>query len=153
MCAAPDVGATASQRVHPVLIRNDANEWMRVIVEAGQPDVHATAFTFSLQGGGELKNIETLRLFYSGDKEPQDLDKVHSGWKTKSGYLARLNRSKSNEGFLFFTSNENVTEVQKFQKEPMFNALSQIVSATLTNIERDIEMRLKKRLRQKSGTI
>ena len=79
MCAAPDVGATASQRVHPVLIRNDANELIRVIVEVGQPDVHATSFTFSLYGADELKNLETLRLFYSGDKEPQELDKVHSG--------------------------------------------------------------------------
>ena len=79
MCAAPDVGATASQRVHPVLIRNDANELIRVVVEAGQPDVHVTSFTFSLHGSDELKNLKTLRLFYSSDKEPQELDKVHSG--------------------------------------------------------------------------
>ena len=79
MCAAPDIGATASQRVHPVLIRNDANELMRVIVEAGRPDVHATSFTFSLHGTDALEDIETLRLFYAGDKGPQELDMVHSG--------------------------------------------------------------------------
>ncbi len=78
-CAAADVGATASQRVHPVLIRNDHSELIRVTVDVGQPDVHATSFTFSLSGTDELEDIETLRLFYAEDKGSEELDHVHSG--------------------------------------------------------------------------
>ena len=77
--AATNVEATASQRVHPVLIRNDHNALIHVLVEVEQPDVHATSFTFSLRGTDELKDLETLRLFYSGDKGPRELDKVRSG--------------------------------------------------------------------------
>ena len=77
--AATNVGATARQRVHPVLIRNDHNALIHVLVEVGQPDVQATSFTFSLRGTDELKDLETLRLFYSGDQGPRELGKVHSG--------------------------------------------------------------------------
>ena len=78
-CAATDVGATTNQRVHPVLIRNDHSELIRVTVEVGQPDVRATSFAFSLPGTDELEDIETLRLFYAGDKGSEELDHVHSG--------------------------------------------------------------------------
>ena len=78
-CAAADVGATTNQRVHPVLIRNDHSELIRVTVEVGQPDVRATSFAFSLGGTDELEDIETLRLFYAEDKGSEDLDHVHSG--------------------------------------------------------------------------
>lgn len=79
MCAATDVAAVAQQRVHPVLIRNEHSELIRVMVDVGQPDVHATSFTFSLRGTDELKDIETLRLFYAGDNGAEELDNVHSG--------------------------------------------------------------------------
>ena len=77
--AATKVEATASQRVHPVLIRNDHNALIHVVVEVRQPEVHVTSFTFSLRGTDELKDLETLRLFFSGDKLPRELDKVRNG--------------------------------------------------------------------------
>ena len=74
--AATSASATAGQRVHPVLIRNDHNALTHVVVEVGQPDVHATSFTFSLRGTDELKDIETLQLFYSGDQKPQEIERA-----------------------------------------------------------------------------
>ena len=73
------VAATASQRVHPVLIRNDHNCLMHVVVEVEQPDVRATSFTFSMSGTDDLGDIENLRLFFSGDKRPPELDKTRNG--------------------------------------------------------------------------
>ena len=62
-----------------MLIRNDHNALIQVLVEVGQPDIHATSFTLSLRDTDQLKDLETLRLFYSGDKGPQELDKVRGG--------------------------------------------------------------------------
>ena len=77
--AATKVEATASQRVHPLLIRNDHNSLMHVVIEVGQEDVRATSLTFSLRGTDDLGDIENLRLFYSGDKRPPELDKTRNG--------------------------------------------------------------------------
>ncbi len=60
---------TASQRVHPVLIRNQHNPLMRLTVEAEAPGVSAQSFTFRLSDTDELNDIESLQLFYSGDTE------------------------------------------------------------------------------------
>jgi len=73
------IQATASQCVHPVLIRNDHNALIHVVLAVGQRGVRATSFTFSLRGTDNLKDIESVRLFYSGDKRPQELDKIRSG--------------------------------------------------------------------------
>jgi sialidase-1 len=78
-CTAPEIRATASQHVHPVLIRNDHSDLIRVTVDVGEVGVHATSFTFSLSGTNELEDIETLRLFYAGDNGPEELDHAHSG--------------------------------------------------------------------------
>jgi sialidase-1 len=77
--AATKVEATAAQRVHPLLIRNDHNSLIHVVVEVGQEDVRATSLTFSLRGTDDLGDIENLRLFYSGDKRPPELDKTRNG--------------------------------------------------------------------------
>ena len=71
--------ATASQRVHPVLIGNDHNALLEVIVEVGGGEVHLNSFTFSLRGTDDASDIESLRLFYSGDERPQELDAIRSG--------------------------------------------------------------------------
>ena len=60
---------TASQRVHPVLIRNDHNPLMRLTVEAKDPGLSARSFTFRLNGTDDPNDIESLELFYSGDGE------------------------------------------------------------------------------------
>ena len=76
---AEEIEATVSQRVHPVLIRNEHNALMQVVLEVEQPDVHATSFTFSLRGTDDPADIESLRLFYSGGKGPQELDPIRGG--------------------------------------------------------------------------
>ena len=77
--AATNVEATNSQRVHPVLIRNDHSALVHVLVEVRHPDVHAASLTFSLRGTDDLDDLETLQLFYSGDKRPRELDQVRNG--------------------------------------------------------------------------
>ena len=79
VAAAAKVDATSSQRVHPLLIRNEHNALIHVIVEVKQPDVRVTSLTFSLDGTDDLKDIESLRLFYSGDKRPREVDQIRSG--------------------------------------------------------------------------
>lgn len=67
---APDsparVEVTVSQRVHPVLIRNQHNALMRLIVDASAAGVQAESFTFALSGTDEPGDVEALELFYSG---------------------------------------------------------------------------------------
>ena len=60
---------TSSQRVHPVLIRNEHNPLMRLTVEAKDPGLSARSFTFRLSGTDDPNDIESLELFYSGDGE------------------------------------------------------------------------------------
>ena len=55
---------TASQRVHPVLIRNDHNPLMRLTVEARDPGLSARSFTFRLSGTDDPNDIESLELFF-----------------------------------------------------------------------------------------
>jgi len=71
--------ATVSQHVHPVLIRNDHNALIQVVLEIRDQDVHTSSLTFLLRGTDDLKDIESLQLFYSGDQRPQELDKTRSG--------------------------------------------------------------------------
>ncbi len=60
---------TASQRVHPVLIRNEHNPLLRLTVEAQGAGHTAGLFLFKLSGTDDLNDIESLELFYSGDQE------------------------------------------------------------------------------------
>ncbi len=60
---------TASQRVHPVLIRNEHNSLVRLRVEAREPGLRVRSFTFRLSGTDDPKDIESLELFYSGNGE------------------------------------------------------------------------------------
>lgn len=71
--------ATASQRLHPALIRNEHNALIQVVVDAKQPGIHVSAFTFSLRDTDDLQDLDSLRLFYSGNKRPRELDQIHSG--------------------------------------------------------------------------
>ncbi len=60
---------TASQRVHPVLIRNEHNSLMRLTVEAKAPGQRVRSFAFRLSGTDDPNDIESLELFHSGDGE------------------------------------------------------------------------------------
>jgi sialidase-1 len=59
--------ATSSQKVHPVLIRNDRNPVVQVVVESStSAAVEVAAVTFSLAGSTPLADIDTLTLFACG---------------------------------------------------------------------------------------
>ena len=76
---ATGIAAVCVQRVHPVLIRNDHNSLAQVVVDVPQPGLQAKQFTFSLLGTDDLADIDSLRLYYSGDKQPAELDQIRSG--------------------------------------------------------------------------
>lgn len=65
---ASDLSATASSRVHPVLIRNEHNALQQVVVEAKSAGAKVTLLTFSLEGTALSENVESLRLFFTGGK-------------------------------------------------------------------------------------
>ncbi len=73
------VTATVSQRIHPVLIGNDHNPLLRITIEVPQPQSRVTAFTFSVRGCDDPTDIDSFRLYDSGDQSPQRLDKIRSG--------------------------------------------------------------------------
>ncbi len=60
--------ATSSQKVHPVLIRNERNPVVQVVVESStSAAVEVAAVTFSLAGSTHLAGIDSLTLFACGD--------------------------------------------------------------------------------------
>ncbi len=73
------IDATASQRVHPVLIGNDLNAVIEMVVESDRTDLRARSFTFSLSGTDDIEDIASLRLFGSGDRSPKELDRARCG--------------------------------------------------------------------------
>ncbi|GIS61491.1 MAG: hypothetical protein CM1200mP2_37160 [Planctomycetaceae bacterium] len=48
-------------------------------MNATRPGLQAKQFTFSLLGTDDLADIDSLRLYYSGDKQPAELDQIRSG--------------------------------------------------------------------------
>ena len=73
------LSATALQRIHPVLLRQNNNCLLQVIVKVSSGPVKVTAFTFSLEGTDDLGDLETLQLFYSAQHKPEQLDSLRSG--------------------------------------------------------------------------
>ena len=69
--SAATVTATTSQRVHPVLIRNDHNPLLRVTIDVPkkQLGLRVSTFTFSLVGTDNLNDIDSLTVFATGAEE------------------------------------------------------------------------------------
>jgi len=66
--AAPAVVATITQRVHPVLIRNDHNELLELNVTVKGPGAASLqGVTCTLDSGG-VQNVELLQLLSTGEK-------------------------------------------------------------------------------------
>ena len=64
------IQATSSTPNHPVLIRNEHGPLTRVIVDVGDATaVAVTAVEFQLAGTDDLGDVESLTLFWTGDKE------------------------------------------------------------------------------------
>lgn len=73
--ATPDatsVTATFRQGKHPLLIRNDDSPVLQVAVNSPRRGVVLDALTVSLDGTDDLGDIESLRLFTTGDRETFD---------------------------------------------------------------------------------
>jgi sialidase-1 len=51
-----------------VLIRNEHNPFLQVLVEAKQGGADVTALTFTLDGTDDVKDLEALELFSTGDR-------------------------------------------------------------------------------------
>ena len=63
---AAELTAVASQRIHPVLIRNDRNHLMQVQIDAPHDGAFLTSLTFSLTGTDDLGDVEDLEVFFHG---------------------------------------------------------------------------------------
>lgn len=63
------VTAATVRYVRPVLIRNEHNSLLQVLVDVKRSDeVRLRSLTFSLEGTAKLSDLESLELFYTGDK-------------------------------------------------------------------------------------
>ncbi len=71
--------AVTKQRVHPVLIRNEYNALLQVTLEVTDSVLQVTAFHFSFDDTDNLEDIDSLQLFYSGDRSPEGLDQLRNG--------------------------------------------------------------------------
>lgn len=71
VAATDGITATVKQPVHPVLVRNEHGPLMRIVIDTGEKsDVVLQALTISLTGTDDLKDLESLSLFFTGDQEP-----------------------------------------------------------------------------------
>ncbi|MEJ7596153.1 MAG: alpha/beta hydrolase fold domain-containing protein, partial [Planctomycetaceae bacterium] len=72
-CAADDPAAiqvTSSSPIHPVLIRNERGPMTRIVMDvADGADVEVKSVEFQLGGTDDLADLESLSLFWTGDKE------------------------------------------------------------------------------------
>ena len=65
---AADLTAVVTQQAHPVLVRNDHNALFRLTITADDPFVLLRALTVSLQGTDDPRDIDSLQLFFAGEK-------------------------------------------------------------------------------------
>lgn len=69
--AADGILAAVKQPVHPVLIRNEHGPLLRVEIEVGErQDIAFQGLTVSLDGTDDLHDLDSLSLYFTGDKEP-----------------------------------------------------------------------------------
>ena len=64
---ADELSAVVTQRVHPVLVRNEHNALFRLTINAGAPFVQLRAVTVSLEGTDDRRDIDSLQLFFAGE--------------------------------------------------------------------------------------
>jgi sialidase-1 len=64
---AADLSASVTQRVHPVLVRNEHNALFRITISAESPFVELRALTVSLRGTDDHHDIDALELFFAGE--------------------------------------------------------------------------------------
>lgn len=58
-----DLTASFSQRVHPVLIRNDHNPLFHLVITADKPFVIVNSIAVSLEGTDDVADVEALEMF------------------------------------------------------------------------------------------
>lgn len=61
------ITASTSQRVHPVLIRNEHNPFLHIVVNAPDDGAQVLAFRISLNGTGAVQGLDALELFAAAE--------------------------------------------------------------------------------------
>ena len=69
---AADWSATQSQKIHPVLVGKDHNSLLEIKIESAEKSVFLHSFTLSLSGCDDLKEIESLQVFSTGETQNED---------------------------------------------------------------------------------
>lgn len=65
-----EITVTASRRVHPILIRNEAGALLQIVVKVPlNKDVKLSAIHFKLEGTDEVGDLESLSVFSTADKQ------------------------------------------------------------------------------------
>ena len=65
---AGDVSAVVTQRVHPVLIRNEHNALLRLVITASKPFVQVKSLRVSLEGCDDPADLASLQWYFAGEK-------------------------------------------------------------------------------------
>ncbi|MCA9010841.1 MAG: exo-alpha-sialidase [Planctomycetaceae bacterium] len=64
------IRASSTSPVHPLLIRNQHGPLVRVLLEVTAPtDAAVNAITFQLDGTDDIDDVQSLTLYWTGDKE------------------------------------------------------------------------------------
>ena len=87
------VRATTSQRVHPVLVRNNYDALLQLeldVTEAPPPKV--ISLSFSLEGTDDLSDIASLSLFATGDEHPSPETRVGESLPPTKEIVFRIDR-------------------------------------------------------------
>ncbi len=65
-----ELSASVSQRIHPVLIRNDRNPLLQLVIKVKREEnIRLRSISFSLEGTDDLADLESLELFYAGEDQ------------------------------------------------------------------------------------
>ena len=89
------IRATARQRVHPVLIRNDHNSLLQLTLEVKPKDVRVKTITISLENAN---HIEQLQLFYCGNMFNAKTDKPFGEIKRPAENIVFIGEQALNPG-------------------------------------------------------
>ena len=65
----PGITARVTRPVHPILIRNKHGPLLRILIQVDPgTQAHLNSLTFQLQGTNDLKDLDSLSLFATGEK-------------------------------------------------------------------------------------
>ena len=87
------IQATSSTPNHPVLLRNEHGPLTQIIVDVAEAtDVVVTAFEFQLAGTDDLSDVESLTLFWTGEKDVFSFENQFGEQSEATSTIAYFNR-------------------------------------------------------------